>query len=996
VSATIRVRLRSHGWIAFLAAMAVLATPYLALSDTTMNSGPVFNLFGAASVAAILVSARVNRVARFPWVLIAIGQAAFVTGDVLAYNYARFFGTELPFPSVADVFYLLTYPFLIAGLLLLIRKRTPTQDRASLIDTLIVTTASGALVWAGLIAPYAHDSTLSVGTKLTSIAYPVMDLGVLACVIRFAIGHGRRSVPFYLLTTAAVSLFVTDSIYGWLLLHGGYETGGLLDAGWIAFYLLAGAAALHPRMPQLVEPTPDRQFRLTYRRLASLAACSLAAPALLIFRSASGGDLDTILLAGCAAVAFLLVIARLLDLVKRHELALLRATVLADAGAQLVQQNTHGGVVEAALHAARRIAGPGSDVRFDHRDTTEEGAVLLRLRGRNELRGTLVVRTGGDGDADVLAALQTLGNEVAMALDGVAMADDLLRQRTDARFRSLVQNATDVTLLVDGSGRIGFASPSAERVFGYELSRLEGEQLVSIISEGDRTKVVHAVLGENTSASIHGLEFALETPQGTVEVEATCTNLLADENVGGIVLNIRDVTERKSFERQLAHQAFHDEITGLANRVLFRDRVDHALLRAARESDPLAVLFIDVDDFKTVNDTLGHVAGDELLRTIGDRIAGELRAGDTAARLGGDEFAVLLEDGGSAAAALAAERLLCAISRPVELEGQELSVTASVGIAEGGHPGVASSADELLRHADVAMYAAKEHGKGQYKIFEQEMHYAVIERLALKRALQGALDRGEFELHYQPIVDLRSEAIVFVEALLRWRHPERGLVAPGEFVPLAEETGLIVPIGEWVLEQATAEAARLIGLVGDDAPAISVNLSGRQLQRPALLDDVKAILEKTGLPPERLILEITETVMMEDLDFALSRLEELKSHGIRLAIDDFGSGYSSLNYIRKFPIDILKVDRSFTAGVDRPGEVASLTRTIIELSAILNMVPVAEGIEEERQLAELQAMNCPLGQGYLFMPPAPAAEIEAAIVAGSHQRRRHSIRPAAR
>jgi diguanylate cyclase (GGDEF)-like protein/PAS domain S-box-containing protein len=992
----VRTRLRSHGWTAFLVVMGALAVPYLAFHGTAINSGPVFNLFGAASVAAILVSARINRTARFPWILIAIGQAAFVAGDVLAYNYQRFFGKELPFPSIADVFYLATYPFLIAGLLLLIRKRTPTQDRASLIDTLIVTTASGALVWAGLIAPYAHDATLSVATKLTSIAYPVMDLGVLACVIRFAIGRGRRPIPFYLLTTATVSLFVTDSIYGWLLLHGGYETGGLLDAGWIAFYLLAGAAALHPRMPHLAEPTPDTQFRLTYRRIASLAACSLAAPALLIARSASGGSLDTILLASCAAAGFLLVIARLLDLVKRHELALLRATVLAEAGAQLVQENTRGGVVDAALHAARRITGPGSDVRFEEGDPAEagSGAVLLRLQGRNELRGTLVVRTAGEGNADVLAALQTLGNEVAMALDGVAMADDLLRERTDARFRSLVQNASDVILLIDGSGRIGFASPSADRVFGYDLDELVGEQLVSIISEGDRTKVAHAVLGENTSASIHGLEFVLEAPRGTVEVEATCTNLLDDENVGGIVLNIRDVTERKSFERQLAHQAFHDEVTGLANRALFRDRVEHALTRAVREPEPLSILFIDVDDFKTVNDTLGHVAGDSLLTTIGDRIAGQLRAADTAARLGGDEFAVLLEDAGSAAAAQTAERLLAAISQPVELEGQELSVTASVGIAEV-MPGVASSADELLRHADVAMYAAKEHGKGHYKIFEAEMHYAVIERLALKRALQGALDREEFELHYQPIVDLRSGAMVFIEALLRWRHPERGLVSPGDFVPLAEETGLIVPIGEWVLEQATAEAVHLIELVGGDAPAISVNLSGRQLQRPELVGDVKAIVQKTGLPPEKLILEITETVMMEDLDFALIRLQELKSHGIRLAIDDFGSGYSSLNYIRKFPIDILKVDRSFTAGVDRPGEVASLTRTIIELGSILNMVPVAEGIEEERQLSELKDMNCPLGQGYLFMRPAPAAEIEAAIVEAARGRRR-GLRSAAR
>jgi diguanylate cyclase (GGDEF)-like protein/PAS domain S-box-containing protein len=979
-------RVRRHAWAGYLVVTGVLSLLYLFGKGTPLNSGPVFNVFGLSSIVAIVGAIRMHGVARLPWALIAAGLAAFVAGDVLAYNYTRFFGTDLPFPSIADGFYLATYPLLIAGLLLLVRKRTPSHDRAALIDALIVSTSAGALSWTLLIAPYAHDSSLSVSTKLTSIAYPIMDLAVAACVARLAFGQGRRSPSFVFLTVGVACLLGTDSIYGWALLHGGYATGGLLDAGWIAFYLLMGAAALHPNAPVLVESARDTQFRLTPQRITGLASCAIVAPVVLAIDGARAGVGDVSLLAACSGAVFLMVFMRLLDLGRRHEAGLRRATVLATAGVGLVEARSAAEVQEVASSAGREMLGPSSEVSLsDARGVaagelaaTTGSSLTLPLQGRHDSHGLLVAKTGAPVDADTLEGIRTLANEVALALDGIEMADQLLKQRAEARFQALVQHSSDAILLLDAGGLIEWASPSTRRVLSETPSSLEQRRLLDLVAEQDRPRIAQAILGDHASAPTKALEFGLVSARGLLEVEAICTNLLRNEDIRGIVLNVRDISERKSFERQLEHQAFHDEVTGLANRALFRDRVDHALQRV-RRGGSIAVLFVDLDDFKTVNDTLGHQAGDQLIRAVADRITRTARSIDTAARLGGDEFAVLLEDDDQVDPKHVGERLLETIAAPVEIDGKQLAVTASIGIARA-EAGKAISVDDLLRDADVAMYSAKANGKGICRTFESEMHVALLGRLELKRELQLALERKEFELKYQPIVDLSTGAFDSLEALIRWNHPERGTVAPDQFIPLAEETGAIVSIGRWVLREACVEAAKLERLAGGSAPKICVNVSGRQLQEPELVNDVMRILSETGLPPEKLVLEITETVMISDLELALGRLKELSAQGIWLAVDDFGSGYSSLNYIRRFPINILKMDRGFIADLNTSAEVASLTRTILDLARILGVTPVAEGIERQDQLDELRELGCVLGQGFLFMRPVAAAEIEQEIL----------------
>jgi diguanylate cyclase (GGDEF)-like protein len=419
---------------------------------------------------------------------------------------------------------------------------------------------------------------------------------------------------------------------------------------------------------------------------------------------------------------------------------------------------------------------------------------------------------------------------------------------------------------------------------------------------------------------------------------------------------------------EIRHQAFHDGLTGLANRALFGDRVEHALARSARTGSLIAVLFVDLDDFKTVNDRFGHQAGDQLLRSIGERIEGVVRPGDTAARLGGDEFALLLEDiRGAADAEMVAERLIQEVRTPTRLGEVDTLVGASVGIALSSARG--ERANELLQNADFAMYRAKGAGKGRYELFETSMRAGMAERAELKQIIHGAVDRGELRVAYQPIVELASGQIVGAEALVRWHPAGRPLLMPADFITLAEENGQIVAIGRWVIEEACRLARRWQDQLGDPGFGISVNLSARQFQHADLVRDVMSALATTGLRPESLTLEITESVLMQHTTSTIETLGTLRGHGVRLAIDDFGTGYSSLSYLDRFSVDQLKIDRTFVDGfgADREGPV--LVRAIIELGQALGLEIVAEGIERPDQLGPLRALGCRFGQGYLFSRP---------------------------
>ncbi len=445
---------------------------------------------------------------------------------------------------------------------------------------------------------------------------------------------------------------------------------------------------------------------------------------------------------------------------------------------------------------------------------------------------------------------------------------------------------------------------------------------------------------------------------------------------------VQDVTERKRLEDELAHQAFHDPLTNLANQALFRNRVEHATARAARRESPHAVLFLDLDNFKTVNDSLGHTVGDELLVAVAQRLQRHVRGADTAARLGGDEFAVLLDDiEAEGDATRLAERLILALSAPFSSGGREVVVGVSIGIA---FHDPALSSDQLLRNADLAMYRAKAAGKGRAQVFEPEMHTAALERLDMEADLRRALGRGELSVQYQPIVAVGVGVISSVEALVRWRHPVRGLLSPVTFIPLAEETGLIHELGRQVLFEACLQARRW-QLDHPSVPGltVSVNLSPRQLTHADIVDQVQRALDASGLPAPCLVLEITEGAMMADTEVAIAKLTALKAMGVRLAIDDFGTGYSSLSYLQRFPVEIVKIDRSFVAAMETDDQKASLPRAIISLARTMQLQVVAEGVETAAQLELLSELGCDFAQGYYLARPQDSEALGCLLRDGS-------------
>jgi diguanylate cyclase (GGDEF)-like protein/PAS domain S-box-containing protein len=558
------------------------------------------------------------------------------------------------------------------------------------------------------------------------------------------------------------------------------------------------------------------------------------------------------------------------------------------------------------------------------------------------------------------------------------------RDAAERRAAALLENGSDAVLAIADDG-IQYVSQSASRVLGLDGGSLGIEDLVKMTHPDELDLVTEWVgrLRAGPPGHTSRLESRSRHADGHyMDVEVAGTNYLTDPDIKAIILTIRDVSTQKALRGELTRQAFEDPITGLPNRSLLRDRVGTAVRRHLRDGGRVSLLLVDLDDFKKVNDTLGHMAGDDFLRAVARNMADVVRPSDTLARLGGDEFAVLVEGLDDLELHAMANRLLEAVKMPIRVGNTELVVSASVGIAtvKAGETTAGDAADELLRDADLAMYAAKATGRDRVAAFDPSMYAAAVAEAEARTDLERALENDEFVVNYQPIVDLPSGRLIGVEALVRWEHPTRGLLGPTTFIGHAERTGLIVPLGARVLRTACAQVASWhADIPGAANIRVSVNLSARQFQEPGLLDTVRDALADTGVAPGLVVLEITESLLMQDVDAAVVTLHELRRMGVRIAIDDFGTGYSSLSYLRRFPIDILKIDKAFIDGITTNDDDATLAEAVVGLGRALRLQTVAEGIEHADQKSMLSELGCTYGQGYLFARPGTAEEITAIV-----------------
>ena len=984
----------------------------------------LWGLLSLGSAAAIIVGVVRNRPTHpMAWIFVIAGVTTFALGDITYDVLTEILHESNPFPSLADVFYLATYLLLSPGLIMMVRaRRRRDGETGALLDALIITSGLGVLSWIYLIQPYVHAAHMTLLTKFTSIAYPLGDILLLCVLARLVFGGGTKNKSLRLLGTGALALLGADCAYGWIQLHGSWRVGGPTDLGWVLFYVCWGAAALHPAMRELTLERPWRPRQLRLTSLALLSMSALAAPLLIEYRDAVGVPKDAGVLASASAVVFVLVMLRLTGLARAQAVNARREQALGRFTERLVAATDVTNVWNAGVGAVVAIGSPTVIGCMATEAGTEGEAVLvaswsdlvgvivdvtaLDLHDRRLLRLASGETIGATSDAtmwteldwserefaqgrmffahdrplpvDLRSILNRVGDQLTLALGRVELARIVQESRNERRFRAIVQHSSDLITLLGLDLRIVYQSPAVAAVLGGPPDALIGHMLKEFIHPEDLptaraslTKAFTGGLGTTTT-----LECRVRRADGEwLTVDSVMTNLLDEPDVGAIVLNSRDVTARRSLERELNHQAFHDTLTGLANRALFLDRLSHAMDRGDRSADPVGVLFLDLDDFKAINDSFGHPDGDRLLVAVAERIRAATRPGDTVARFGGDEFAVLVESGTMPEAAEAvAERITEGLAATFRIHTNDVAMRASIGIALGRRP--QETPDDLLRDADLAMYLAKRNGKGRFEMYRPNMHADAVRRLETAVGVREGLAAGQFEVYYQPIVDTHTGRLIGAEALVRWNHPVRGLLAPIEFIPIAETTGLIVPLGRQVLQDATRQAqewrqSRLV----DDKFYVSVNLSPHQLSEPDLVDDISGALDSSGLPPGALVLEVTESAIIENLDLTLPRLHAIRSLGVGLAVDDFGTGYSSLSYLADLPVNLVKIDKSFIDRITADAGGTTMARAVIDLSRALDYTCIAEGVESESQRAALDELGCENSQGYLFARPACGTDV---------------------
>ena len=1052
-------------WVVFLIA-AYYGLPGLRLET--------WSLISLSGVIAIVAGVALNRPARkAPWLVLAAAQASFAAGQ-LSFLIAAKLGVVLPFPSFADALYLLTFPLYAVAFLIFIKCRSPDKDRRSLIDAMTLTAGLALLSWTFLIRPYVHNPDLDGLQKIVAIAYPLGDVLTLALIARLLAPGAGRTRCVQLLTLGSFGCLVSDVAFDAVQLHGTFHNGTIIDLGWAVFYTAWGAASLHPTMANLTKPVPRQQGEVSPSRLALLMLASLIAPVVLLTSVPKGPTSDVSVIAVFSAILYLLVLTRLWDAAASHRRALDRERVLRQTGLSLVTAGdvpAVAAIVKDAVGALLGMHAQGDavlEVRIDGklRPASAGGAepppadrlgelgeswlppvtgttpILTAInqlpdQARTSLPGAesillcpVTVKDRSSGDpligliavfgqrralTDLSATLEILAHQVALTLEGITLRKAVIRQRNEAYFRTLVQDASDAIMIVGDHGRVKYATPSTSTVFGD--IPVEGELFWDLVAAEERGEFARTFRELRESAQF-GPRFVdqriLRRDGKRVHIQARCSDLRDEPTVDGLVFTLRDVTEQHKLEEEMRHRAFHDALTGLPNRVLLQDRIAQQLASTRRTAKIAGVLFVDLDDFKVVNDTLGHSVGDELLVEAAGRLHQLVRGSDTAARLGGDEFALLIANAkDTAAVEAAAERVVSAFAEPFALATGLVTSTVTVGVATTLD---SVDTDELLRHADLALYAAKAAGKRQWRRYQPVLSTGLLRRRELQEALEEAVSTSAFTLVYQPIVALDTGDLAGFEALVRWPHPEWGMMQPGQFITLAEETGQIIAIGAWVLERATTDLARWLrdadvpnvpaprepgvpqqpGIPkqpgvppwpGAEPPVaqrlaprrdlyVSVNVSARQFADPGFADNVRRVLASSGLDSSALTLELTETALLRRDERLYSDLMELKSIGVKLAIDDFGTGYSSLSYLRELPFDVVKMDKSFVDGIADSEQRLALADGIVQIARTLRLEVVAEGIESEVQRDLLTEMGCHYGQGYLLAMPMQPSDAE--------------------
>ncbi|MBX3286595.1 MAG: EAL domain-containing protein [Actinobacteria bacterium] len=1174
--------MKQRAWLIYLVGGLTLSVVAGAIGSTTMI-GICSQILGWIAVGFGLRSGygKSKQIGR-PWRLFAYAGACFLIAGVVRMAHSMVTGVDRPFPSPADAIALTGHVLLIVGGNLLGHLRSPDRNRAAIIDGAIIAAGLQTMVWAWLLWPYMTDPSIPPQERIINGIYACMTFVLLATIGRLAVGPGARTLSYRLLAGAVFLVFLQDVLVTVETVGGPSVTLGRALA--LPIFVLFGAAAGHPARLRIAEAAIRFDVRLSWGRAGVLIAALLINPMVLAIQVATGHEPTYVVVAASSTLLTLLVLARFVLLSRSQERAVEVQRIQRDANAELAAASSRHAMHRAALTAATRLSnsydgfrvvisqaaegslrvidamGAGADravgTSIDIRHlpaAIQDGLATLQavvvdattaidvaahgdeqppvsllvvpLSAQGELTGALIVTTERPIPATLRQSIETLASTVSLALESASLTEDLARRRSERRFRALVENSSDIVLVVDETRHITFVSPAAHRLLGLSERTLVGSHparwvhpddwpalahnldagldslpedggeievrirhvdgihrwfevrikdvrhepeiqglvitareitdrkateqrlaasesrfralvqnstdVVAVINEAGLytyvSPAVTAILGrtpeelEGTKATalldqanfeafrtaypelnradlanqqlpVRRMEVQVAHRSGEMRtLDIDLTDLRHEPSVGGIVLNARDITVRKALERDLRYQATHDTLTGLPNRTMFTQEAGAALRKAGPRSVSVGALFVDLDDFQTINDSLGHAVGDVLLQQVAERLETTLPRNTLAARLGGDEFAVLVDDADDEHGALAvADQVIAVVAEPFFIDGREIRVTCSIGIALGS--GTDIDAEVLLRNADVAMYLAKGRGKNRAAMFADHLHATVVERLELKADLVRAIDEGQLRNHYQPIVSLQTGRITGMEALVRWQHPTRGLLQPDGFIALAEDTGLVVGLGRWVLREACHQLGEWqLALPATSSLTMSVNLSVRQLVSENIVQEVRDAIEDAGIDPSTLTLEITETTLMHDTELTRQRLSELRDLGVSLAVDDFGTGYSSLQYVQRFPIDIIKIDRTFVTGLGtNPGD-SAVVQSMIELSQRLGVHTVAEGIDRPEQVTLLQSLGADLGQGYLFSRPVPPSEIDALIKANPSESPRFQL-----